>query len=154
MGERLTRHHTPGLTCPQLGQTYSVRRHFFYRPRRDDDLFDAWDVGRLVELASALPVEEVSVSSISEIDEVYWVGADGAPPTVRIIVEHLRLVRDADLDYPILFSNEGRVLDGMHRVARALLEGVPKIRARRFVVDPPADHVAIKLGDVPHDEGD
>ena len=149
MGERLS--HPPGLTCPEVGQTYSVRRHFFYRPRPDDDLFDTWDVGRLVESASALPVEEVNVS---EIDEVYWVGADGAPPSVRIIVEHLRLVRDADLDYPILLSTEGRVLDGMHRVARALIDGLPTIRARRFVVDPPADHVAIRLGDLPHDEGD
>jgi len=43
---------------------------------------DAWDVDRLIELASGLPVEPVPLDSIAEIDSPYWFDAD-RPPTVR-----------------------------------------------------------------------
>ena len=33
---------------------------------------DAWDVDRLIELSSALPVRDVKLDSIHEIDSVYW----------------------------------------------------------------------------------
>ena len=38
----------------------------------------------------------------------------------------------ADLSYPVILGHDGRVLDGMHRIARALLGGVAEIRAVRF----------------------
>ena len=102
---------------------------------------DAWDVERLIRLAAGLPVLAVRVDAIDEIDTAYWYGFDGQEPTVRSIVEHMALVRDADLSYPIILSAEGRVMDGMHRLAKALLEGRDTIDAVRFEVTPPPDHV-------------
>jgi len=48
------------------------------------------------------------------------------------MAEHARLIATADLAYPIILAVDGRVMDGMHRVARALLEGRPTIAAVRF----------------------
>ncbi|MEM8494244.1 MAG: hypothetical protein AAF916_07145 [Planctomycetota bacterium] len=34
--------------------------------------------------------------------------------------------------YPILLCHEGRIMDGMHRVLKALNEGLLTIQAKRF----------------------
>jgi hypothetical protein len=39
------------------------------------------------------------------------------------------LILEADLTYPILLSLDGNVMDGMHRVAKAILEGSTEIKA-------------------------
>lgn len=48
----------------------------------------------------------------------------------------MRLTQQVDLAYPIILGADGRVMDGMHRIARALLDGLPTIRAVQFVVQP------------------
>jgi len=111
---------------------------------------DAWDVDRLVELARDLPVVEVPVDSIEEVDSNYWFGGDSGEPTVRKMVEHMRLVRDVDPMFPIILGVDGRVMDGMHRIARALLEGRPMIRAVRFETQPKPDFQDYSPGDLPY----
>jgi hypothetical protein len=104
----------------------------------------------LIALAAALPVEEVAVAAIAEIDTVYWFD-DWQRPTVRSVVEHVRLIQEVDLSYPILLGPDGRVMDGMHRIARALLERRPSLPARRFPVLPPADYLNCRPKDLPYD---
>jgi hypothetical protein len=41
-------------------------------------------------------------------------------------------------------------MDGMHRVARALLEGHEMIEAVRFETDPDPDHVNCRPEDLPY----
>jgi hypothetical protein len=101
-----------------------VRKQYHFWP--GDDGFDAWDVDCLVELAKGRPIEEVPLSEIPEIDSVYWFDATDRP-TVRKVVEHFGLMAEVDLSYPIILGPDGRVMDGMHRIARALLEGREKI---------------------------
>ena len=110
--------------------------------------YDAWDVDLLIERAAQLPVTEVAIDEIRELDEVYWFGESGIAATVRVMVEHARLIREADLRYPIILGADGRVMDGMHRVARALLDGRATIAARRFAVDPPPDHRGVQPSDL------
>jgi hypothetical protein len=126
-----------------------VRKHYYFRP--NGDRFDAWDVERLVELASDLPVLDIALSSIEEIDSVYWMGADGSPPTVRILVRHMELVNGADLSFPVIIGADGRVMDGMHRVAKSMLLGKAKVRAVRFDEQPRPDHVGVRPEDLPFD---
>jgi hypothetical protein len=61
----------------------------------------------------------VPVASIRELDEPYW----GEPMTCRNVAEHARLIEEADLGCPIILSSDGRVMDGMHRVLKALILG-------------------------------
>jgi len=133
----------------ELSNNWFVRKHYYFRPNGDH--FDAWDVERLVKLTSDLPVLEIPLSSIEDIDSVYWIGADGSSPTVRILVRHMELVNGADLSFPVIIGADGRVMDGMHRVAKALLLGNATVRAVRFDVQPSPDHVDIRPEDLPHD---
>jgi len=101
-----------------------------------EDGIDAWDVDRLLELSRDLPVHQVPLASIWELDTPYW----SQPLTVRDVADHLRLVQAVDLWYPIILSADGRVMDGMHRVVRALLEGRETIAAVRFDELPEPDY--------------
>jgi hypothetical protein len=111
-----------------------------------------WDVDTLVRLALELPVEDLPLSNIRELAEPYWFERDGPAPTCRAVVEHAKLINAADLQYPIIICPDGRVMDGMHRVARAALEELPTIRARRFVEMPTPDYVDVPLDSLPYDE--
>ena len=50
-------------------------------------------------------------------------------------MEHARLIDAADLSFPIILSADGRVMDGMHRVAKAALPGHETIAAVQFASD-------------------
>ena len=114
-----------------------MRKQYYFLP--SDRGYHAWDVDRLIELARDFPVISVKLSDISELDENFWYQGENDLPTVRSMVEHFRLVQDTGLEYPIILSAKGRVMDGMHRVAKALMLGHDKISARRFDTDPPPD---------------
>jgi hypothetical protein len=91
--------------------------------------FDAWDAGRLISLSRELPVHAVTADSVREVGTVYWFDDSTAAPTVRAVVEHARLMLDADLSFPVIPGPDGRVMDGMHRIARALLDGRKRVSA-------------------------
>ena len=110
---------------------------------------DAWDVDRLIELTRDLPLEEVQLTEIEEIDSVYWFD-DRQRPTVRSVVEHFRLVHEVDPTYPIILGLDGRVMDGMHRVARALLEGRLTITAVRLKALPEPDYRNCQPDELPY----
>lgn len=111
--------------------------------------FDAWDVGRLINLSRRLPVLAVAVDSVREVDTAYWFDGSTAAPTVRAIVEHARLIRDADLSFPVILGPDGRVMDGMHRIARAMLEGRTEVSAIRFPALPEPDYRECQPEDLP-----
>jgi len=123
-----------------------VRKQYYFRPSEDG--FDAWDVDHLIELSTGLPVKEVALESIKELDTVHWFGADGAPYTVRVLVRHMELVNAVDLSYPVILGSEGQVMDGMHRVARCLLEGRATVAAVQFEDQPEPDHTNIQPEDL------
>ncbi len=125
----------------------AMRRHYYFRP--NGERFDAWDVDKLIKSSSNLLVRDIAIASIDEVDSVYWIGADGDPPTVRILIRHMQLVKDADLDFPIILSADGLVMDGMHRVAKALLEGRTTILAVQFEVQPEPNYRHIDPDELP-----
>lgn len=126
-----------------------VRTQYHFWPGETG--LDAWNVERLVALSASFDVEEIELTSIREVDTAYWFGAS-EPPTVRAVVDHVRLIRAADLTYPIILGPDGRVMDGMHRVARAMLDGAPTIRAVRFAVLPDPDFRNVRPDDLPYDD--
>ncbi len=121
-----------------MRQTESVRKQYHFWPAERG--LDAWDVDRLIELSRDLPVERVPLDSIQEIDSVYWFDGSEEVPTVRKVVEHARLMSQVETSYPIILGHDGRVMDGMHRIARALLEGRSEIDAVRFTSPLEPDH--------------
>ena len=65
------------------------------------------------------------------------------------VVEHLSLIREVDPAHPIILGHDGRVMDGMHRVARAIVEGSSTIRAVQFSEPVEPDHRSCSPGDLP-----
>jgi hypothetical protein len=110
---------------------------------------DAWDVDRLIGLVADLPVDDVALADLPEIDSEYWFDVSERP-TVRKVVEHFRLVTEVDVSYPIILGPDNRVMDGMHRVARALLDGRPMIKAKRLSELPPADYRGCRPAELPY----
>ncbi|HWE68969.1 MAG TPA: hypothetical protein VG205_01330 [Acidimicrobiales bacterium] len=124
-----------------------MRKQYHYWPGEQG--LDAWDVDRLVRMSADLPVEEIPMDSIGEIDSVYWFAGESAP-TVRAVVDHARLIDEVDLSYPIILGFDGRVMDGMHRVARALKDDRSTIAAVRFETHPEPDFRNCRPGDLPY----
>lgn len=110
----------------------------------------AWDVDRLVELAKHLPRHRVPLAAIREIDEPHWSNEGTTQLTCRDVVEHARLMQDCGFDHPVILSRDGRVMDGMHRICKALLLGYGDIEAVRFLEDPKPDYVGVDPDDLPY----
>lgn len=107
-----------------------MRKQYHFKPSAAG--LRAWDVDRLVVLSRHLEPELIPIASIRELNEPYW----GEPMTCRNVADHARLINEADLGYAVILSSDGRIMDGMHRVLRALIQGHTDIRATRFLTDP------------------
>jgi len=125
-----------------------MRKQYHFRPSERG--LQAWDVERLVALSRGLPRQRVPLAEIQEIDEPYWFSHEGAVPTCRAVLEHARLIEETDLAFPIILSSNGRVMDGMHRVAKAVLQGRAEIEAVRFLDDPEPDYVGVDPDRLPY----
>ena len=125
------------------------RKQYHFRASQSGLL--SWDVTRLIEKSSGLPVKLVSLSDIRELDECFWYDLGGASPTCRNIVEHVKLSQATDLQYPIILSKDGWVMDGMHRVCKALLQGLKCIKAVQFDHEIPPDFINREPNELPYD---
>ena len=122
-----------------------------YSDPKSDGTVDYWMTERLWRLAKELPVRKRMVSDLPGLDEVLWFGGPKlVEPTCRAVADHVRQIVDADLSYPVILSADGEVWDGMHRLAKAYLEGITEIDTVQFPSDPSPDGT-IEAG---HQRGD
>jgi hypothetical protein len=123
-----------------------VRKQYYFRASPRGLL--SWDVDRLVQLSQDLPRKYIPLSAIRELDEP--LGRDPEPPTWRGLLEHMKLIEEADLSFPIILSADGAVMDGRHRVAKAAWQGRTEIAAVQFERDPEPDHVGLGPEELPY----
>ena len=124
-----------------------VRQQYFFRPSPRGLL--AWDVHRLIELSKNFPRKTMRIADIGELDRP-WAGLDG-PETWRQLIEHVQLINDADLSYPIILAANGEVMDGRHRIAKAALLRRDTIECVQFDQDPQPDHIGKQPDELPYD---
>ena len=74
------------------------------------------------------------------LDQVTWFTPEQRP-TVRSVAAHAKRIVDCDLAYPPILTEDWRVFDGMHRIARHLMEGKTRIRVVRFESNPEPDRI-------------
>lgn len=127
-----------------------MRKQYHFRPSLRG--LKAWDMHRLLILTKDLPPFEVPLDAIREVDEPYWFSGGDHGATCRAVLDHARLIAEADLSFPIILSSDGRVMDGMHRVAKAVLGGLKTIQAVRFEQDPEPDFIDVYPDDLPYDD--
>ena len=125
-----------------------MRQQYHIRQVGEDT--HVWDVNRLLRLHANVPTQAVALSQIAEIQQAYWF--PNTHPSTADIVEHMRLVEAADLAYPILMDAEGKLMDGMHRVAKALLAGHSHIHAQLLPQTPAPDFINVDVDSLPYDD--
>lgn len=95
-----------------------------------------WVVANLIERARNLEPFDLPLAAIHSGTEVW------SPVTSAYgLAKEMRRVMDVDTSHPIILDEDGFIMDGWHRVARALLEGKPTIKAVRFDETPPHDYL-------------
>ena len=102
--------------CKPDDQMCSIGRHY-------------WSVPRLFDLAKNLPVLEIPLDGLN-----LWYSYEKL--SLRNMVMHIKAVESADLNYPIILDENGVLMDGRHRIMKALLHGRTVIKAVRFDENP------------------
>lgn len=125
-----------------------MRRQYHFRQVGQDTYI--WDVYHLVERTKTFVIKKVALADIRELNEAYWFPDQF--PTTQQIIEHFQLMQDADLSYPIILCAEGRVMDGMHRVAKASLLGYGDILAVQFEQTPEPDFINVDEEELDYDD--
>lgn len=102
-----------------------------------------WYTEQLWSHARALTPFEVELASIRELDQDCWFGpgSSGRKPTLREVASHCQRINAANLEWPIILNADGSLMDGGHRVCKALLDGRRTISAVQFAVMPEPDEV-------------
>lgn len=88
-----------------------------------------WSVARLIELTRNHEVMEVPLNHLN-----LWHKYEGL--TLREMVMHFKAVQEADLTKPIIMDEDGEIMDGRHRLMKAMLTGQESILAVRFEENP------------------
>lgn len=90
---------------------------------------NSWSVARLFELSRDLEVMEIPLNHLG----IYYTYEK---LTLREMVMHMKAVNDADLNTPIILDEDGELMDGRHRLMKAMLLGKKTIKAVRFDENP------------------
>jgi hypothetical protein len=98
-----------------------------------------WYTEGLWKKAELLVPFDVEIAAIKELDENCWFGSRA--PTLREVLTHFERIQKADLSYPIILNHDGSLMDGGHRLCKALLEGRREIKAVRFASMPVPDEI-------------
>ena len=126
-----------------------MRKQYFFRPSERG--YRAWDVDRLVALTGDFPRIQVALGDLRELDEAFPADEKGVV-TWRNVVGHMALIEAADASYPIILAANGEVMDGRHRIAKAMLAGKTTIAAVQFTTDPEPDYVDVYPHELPYEE--
>lgn len=94
-----------------------------------------WNVARLFELSRHLPVLDIPLDHLC-VNYTY------EKLRLRDMVMHMKAVEAADLDRPIILDEDGELMDGRHRLMKAMLHGIPSIKAVRFDTNPEPDSIS------------
>ena len=121
-----------------------------YHFRQTQTGLDAWNVARLIRLSRDLPTISVDPRTISELDQNHWYMDPSQQPTPRSLLEHMQLIERSDLSFPVILDAHGRLMDGMHRVCKAVYEERSAISARQFSQDPAPDYVDCTPDELPY----
>ncbi|MBC7869992.1 MAG: hypothetical protein H7Y09_04075 [Chitinophagaceae bacterium] len=107
----------------------------------DEENLYYWKAVTLWKLAESMPIEHIPLESFDWTNENFQCEALSSPPLWRDIGDHAKRIFAADLQYPIVMSAEGHVMDGMHRILKCYAFGLPTVKAVRFTTNPPPDRI-------------
>ncbi len=107
-------------------------------PNHDDNKqYNIYDV---ILLSDKIKVTNVLINDfVGAFSENCWSDKDDNFISVNTVLrdmdkypEHKARINESDIKYPILIAPSGEIIDGMHRLAKAFLDGETHIKAKRF----------------------
>jgi len=88
-----------------------------------------FSVARLVELTKDFKVMTIPLDHLNVYDKYDDL-------TLRNMAMHIIAVNESDLSYPIILDEDGEIMDGRHRIIKAMITGEKSIKAVRFDKNP------------------
>jgi len=88
-----------------------------------------FSVARLVELSKGFKVMTIPLDHLNVYNRYEDL-------TLREMAMHINAVNNADLKYPIILDEDGEIMDGRHRIIKAMVIGEKNIKAVRFDKNP------------------
>lgn len=88
-----------------------------------------WSVAKLIAMSKDLEVMNIPLDHLN-------VGHAYSNLRLRDMIMHMQAVLDADLKRPIILDEDGEIMDGRHRIMKAMLNHAKTIKAVRFDVNP------------------
>lgn len=88
-----------------------------------------WSVSRLFELSKSLKVLNIPLDHIN-------MNYGYEDLSLRELCGHMMAVNSADLTCPIILDEDGQIMDGRHRLMKAIINNKSTIKAVRFLENP------------------
>lgn len=101
-----------------------------------DENKNVWRVTTLIHKSKDLEPFEIPLSGMDLRQRVF----EDVEPTAIMIAKHMKRANETNLDYPIILDEDGVIMDGWHRVIKALILELPTIKAVRFDQTPAPDY--------------
>ena len=114
-----------------------VTRRIDRTTQKVGDKYHVWHTEKLWEATKDCPVIQIDMESLKHLYAVCWFD-DNFRPTLRNVVEHFVRMERVDPNYPIILDPQGQLVDGAHRVAKAMAMGQTRIRAVQMTEFPAA----------------
>ena len=94
-----------------------------------------WDSGTIFKASRDLEPYDLQLSALN-LDVPFAYAS-----TIATFLYQVKRMQEADLSYPIIQAPDGWIMDGYHRIAKAILEGHTTIKAVRLPVLPDPDRI-------------
>jgi len=88
-----------------------------------------WSVSRLIKLTEGFEVMEIPIAHLMLEHKIDLI-------SLREFARRVIQVNEADLSYPIILDEDGVIMDGRHRLTKAIIEKRETIKAVRFQDNP------------------
>lgn len=109
--------------------------HFFVKDNTCSYGDKKWEAGTLFAAARDLKPYDLQLSALN-LDAPF-----ATANTIALFLYQSKRVQEADLSYPIIQAPDGWIMDGLHRIVKAILEGRETIKAVRLPVLPEPDRI-------------
>lgn len=103
-----------------------------------------WRVTTLWRFSNNKTSELIEINQLSRyLEEDRWFG-NHTKPTLENLLLHFDRILKSDLSYPLILSPNEDILDGIHRVAKAMLFKEKKLKIIKLNELPPSDYASIE----------
>ena len=100
----------------------------------------SWNMSTIQNATKGLLAFDLQLAAL-DISVYPW---DRESQTISNFIYHFERVKNVGFDYPVILDPDGYIIDGWHRIAKAVLEKMTEVKAVRLIVMPQSDKIINK----------